>query len=580
MKNDTVKKIHILLPLIIVTFGFLLSLRQIDNYDIWWHLKVGETIVNTGEIILNEIYSHTMIGTVWIPHEWLSEVLFYLIYRSEGISGLCVFTSIIIALSALLIWLRGQSMRSNIWVLAGLIIWALLTARFRFMVRPHIFLLLMSSGLLYLLEQHERTGRRLFIWITVPWFLLWVNIHGSFPLGYAFIVFWSANSFLKTRSKFSVAILFLATAVMFLNPGFESTIVSIKNLFLSTTVSRSVMNEEFLPPTWAGRKLFWFFLGFSIVTVIFTVRKVRISLLEAAALGITAVLALNGVRYIAIFVFVATPYIALRSSILWNALTDRKILLQISALHGHILAFCIVVSLMVFGFVDAYGKSKAYRWGIGLDERSVPIKAADFLASTDLQDIRLYNSKRFGGYLTWKLFPEFRVAQDGRDEVFETFNSSLNVNSSSEYLEVMKAYRFQVAILGFQAENQFERYLRGDPYWVLVHWNDLALVYARRGEVPDEFINRWAYKYFSPFSLDYSYLAEEIRKGNGEGVIAELERSIMDNPNSFKPWVYSGFVNELMKNYLESSEAYEKALIINYASRRGSRSSSLCSDPV
>lgn len=223
------------------------------------------------------------------------------------------------------------------------------------------------------------------------------------------------------------------------------------------------------------------------------------------------------------------------------------------------------------GFALSYNSTKVYQWGVGLDEKTVPVGAVRFLEKTTLNGVKMYNSLEFGGYLTWRLFPRFRIAQDGRAEIFAPLQREFDaIKSEAAYQEVMQRYGFQLAVLTFTPTNTLEQALRTDPMWVLVYWDDKALVYARRHYLPEEFFSRWAYEYFSPFSLDYSYLKEPVEAGKGDLVVRELRRAIGDNPgNAFKPWVYLGYVQQLMNRPAQAAAAYEKALAANPSLGRG-----------
>src|SRR5258706_9723452 len=52
--------------------------------DTWWQLRTGQDIWNTRSIDLSDHFSHTASGAYWPNHEWLSQVLFYAIYRIGG----------------------------------------------------------------------------------------------------------------------------------------------------------------------------------------------------------------------------------------------------------------------------------------------------------------------------------------------------------------------------------------------------------------------------------------------------------------------------------------------------------------
>ncbi len=56
--------------------------------DLWGHIKFGKDIWNAEAIPGVDIYSYTAYGRQWINHEWLSEVMMYLIFNILGSPGL------------------------------------------------------------------------------------------------------------------------------------------------------------------------------------------------------------------------------------------------------------------------------------------------------------------------------------------------------------------------------------------------------------------------------------------------------------------------------------------------------------
>ena len=61
-------------PALVVTWMGLM--HPLWLLDFWWHLKVGEIIVNSGEMPRVALFSLTCAGQPFIYHDWLSEVLY------------------------------------------------------------------------------------------------------------------------------------------------------------------------------------------------------------------------------------------------------------------------------------------------------------------------------------------------------------------------------------------------------------------------------------------------------------------------------------------------------------------------
>src|SRR5271165_5841398 len=65
-------------PALLATFlvggVFVSGRRFLVDPDMWWHLKVGETILATHRFPTTDPYSFTVHGQPWLAYEWLGEV--------------------------------------------------------------------------------------------------------------------------------------------------------------------------------------------------------------------------------------------------------------------------------------------------------------------------------------------------------------------------------------------------------------------------------------------------------------------------------------------------------------------------
>ena len=78
---------------------FLCSFNQISSSDPFLHIKTGEVILSGGAVPHADIYLSSAIGNLWVTHEWLSEVIIYLIYLLAGFWGLIIFCSLLATLT-------------------------------------------------------------------------------------------------------------------------------------------------------------------------------------------------------------------------------------------------------------------------------------------------------------------------------------------------------------------------------------------------------------------------------------------------------------------------------------------------
>src|SRR5437588_8602387 len=91
----------------ILVLGLLaMTARPATDPDLSWHLRTGQWIVETGHVPHSDPFSFTRAGHAWVSHEWLSEVVFYELWKHVGAAGLIVFSAIITTAGFMLLYLR------------------------------------------------------------------------------------------------------------------------------------------------------------------------------------------------------------------------------------------------------------------------------------------------------------------------------------------------------------------------------------------------------------------------------------------------------------------------------------------
>ena len=141
--------------------------------DTWWQLRAGHDMWVSKRVLLADTYSHTAYGSFWPNHEWMAEIIFYVLYRIGGFALLTLFAGALIAGGWAATWrlASGQAERKFVWV--GL---ALVASAGWWEPRPHAFSILFIP-LMVLLLVRDRPW-----WIPLV-FLVWANVHGGVLLG-------------------------------------------------------------------------------------------------------------------------------------------------------------------------------------------------------------------------------------------------------------------------------------------------------------------------------------------------------------------------------------------------------------
>jgi hypothetical protein len=169
-------------PALVLLAIMIMDSSRAADPDLYGHLRFGERILTTGHIPRVDPYSYSIQGLRWVSHEWLSEVVIAWFYFHGGVVGLKLLK---LGCSAALVIILLDAMRETgatpLTQFAILIAASIrLSAQMQF--RPQLFTYLLLALLLMLLAR-DTFRRRAALWITVPMFALWANLHGGFVVG-------------------------------------------------------------------------------------------------------------------------------------------------------------------------------------------------------------------------------------------------------------------------------------------------------------------------------------------------------------------------------------------------------------
>ncbi len=150
--------------------------------DLWRHLLVGRIILQSGHIPVLDTFSYTAFGQPWRQHEWLAQTIMALCYSALGAFGLKLLKlacgAATISLLAIGIAETGAPARVQRPVL---ILIALVLAP-QMQYRPQLFTYVLLAGLFALLAAETYHGSSK-LWVAIPAFALWANLHGGFVAG-------------------------------------------------------------------------------------------------------------------------------------------------------------------------------------------------------------------------------------------------------------------------------------------------------------------------------------------------------------------------------------------------------------
>ena len=471
----------------------ILGLWLVRPHDFWWHVRVGQWIVENGRLPHADLFSFTRAGEPWAYQSWVMEIIFYLLLHAGDLPLVIFFHAVVItAAYALLLLVNRRASGGDLRWAAMATIAAAALGFDNWNVRPQTISFLLFAVTLYLIERHAAhlaVGRSRLrgnhaLWWLPPLFVFWANAHGGFIFGLALL-----GAFLLTRllawfrrqcrfptHLFLITVLSaVATLVTPLGLGMIDYMLS----FLHHPVTR-YLNTEFMPPTirTLGGQLFFGFLAAWIGLL--SAGRYRFSLHESIRLLLFGGLALMASRNTAWFGFVAAPTMA-ASLRCWAGERGRAKSMHVG-LPGINRALAALVGLLVLlslpwfrPYLPLPQPRRAYV------SAETPVQAVAFLRRLP-QPRRVFHEASYGSYMIWAI-PEVPVFIDTRMELYPPAQWSDYIALSQaryDWEAILKRYGVDILLLQRETQQPLIEAATAAPGWERCYQDEQAVIFQRR----------------------------------------------------------------------------------------------------
>jgi hypothetical protein len=414
-----------LMALILLLCIFFMASQEITDPDFWWHLRTGRYIVETRSIPREDPFSYTIPNRTWITHEWLTEIILYMIYSISGQEGLILTFAAIITVAFSLLYLQCPG---RPYLASFVVILAAITSAVTWDVRPQMLSLFLSSTFLYILHLYKK-GHRRYVWLMPPLMILWANLHGSFFLGIVYPAVYIvggtiANVFdhsdgqnLQRRDMRLLMIVTLVSgAATLVNPNGVQLLIYTFGTLGSPAMQAYIM--EWFSPDF--HQIQFQPLALFIILLIVALGLSRrapspIDFLFLVGFGYASLLS---ARHIPFFALVATPILTTQILDIWerSRWSERFIVGRQQRITTLYLALnWLLLSMIVLGGGIKVGL--ALQNNTEAQRQAFPVGAVDFILEQRITG-NMYNLYHWGGYLIWRLYPEHKVFIDGRADVY------------------------------------------------------------------------------------------------------------------------------------------------------------------
>jgi hypothetical protein len=448
--------------------------------DVWWHIKVGATILSTHHWPTTDPYSYTVYGTHWIAYQWLGDVVIALFANRWGLRGLMALdiilaAFILFALYALVAMRCGNSKAA--FVVCSLFLPLVYSS---LSLRPQMLAYLFLLLALIILERF-RQGHSGALWLLPPLFLVWVNTHGIFTLGlFALGVYWvcglvetrgggleSRRWTTRERVRLELVGLLVLLALTITPYGAELLLYPLDLAFSQQIMMANIIEwQPMMFDRAVGRIFLLFVLAFLIAQVTLRLRW-RLEELVLLLAGIAG--ACLHVRLTLIFVPFSAP--------LFGVIMARWIEPYEPAKDKYVLnaALMALVLAAVVGFFPSRADLQR------IMETKWPVRAVEYLRQHPAPKPML-NSYEYGGYLIWQMADVNKVFIDGRADiyvrtgVFVDYLKIVRVEFPAPFL--LNAYNVQSCLMG--REETLVTLLDASPDWEKIYGDPISVLYVRR----------------------------------------------------------------------------------------------------
>jgi hypothetical protein len=488
------KHLWVGLPFFVILYRSLIS--SIPLFDFWWHLKMGQIIVQKWAIPRVDVFSFTAAGKLYILQNWLAEVLFYGIYSLGGPALILFANSLLMASILIPIYLlcRKSSPSLAVPVFAVTLVSFCIPGN----VRPQVFSYVLFA-LCYWLVSSYCGGKHKRIWFLPILFVFWVNLHGAFVLGLALIgiylvcetarSYWPGVQSHLDRRKLPILgiVLLLCILGTLVNPeGYK-----IYEYVLTVTNSPSVRQfvSEWQPPAINQIPgIFMFYGPFFILTFVLIGSKKRPTMTDCLLYGVFSIFGFMAIRNSAWFQIIAAPLIAryMPPAEFWGQFSKwiyncRLPLIRMSLARKENLN---LNSVILAGAIVALVIQSPWLHKASLLEQGTPVKAMDFIQNHQLKG-NIYHSQSFGDYLIWRLWPLQRSFFDGRVHLYDTslVEFYLQVMSDSHWEEMLEKYQIKYLLLpkgksGSGEMNMIEK-ARKSKNWKSLYEDSVSVLFEK-----------------------------------------------------------------------------------------------------
>jgi len=453
--------------------------------DLPRHLLMGQLILDTSSVPDTEPFVYPYLGQTYVTHEWLSTVIFAILYKFAGLTGIVIISALLIAGTFLVIFASTSKQYGNLFLILFITAWGAAATSLNWVTRPHLFSMFFLAIWLVLAGRLER-GERIPIWWFPVLMVVWSNFHGEFIAGIlvlvAFAVGWgitylfcpeTTNMEVGKRTWLALVLSFLASLVNPAGIGSWKTMFG----FMNNAYLMSRMTEA-NSPNFQNADLF-ILLGLIMFSIfILSIKKNSITVGKALLLAGFTAMSLQAARnvhlYGVVVPFVLAKPISEFSNLRFFNRIESIIRRGEQQLKGLLWPFISAVLVIGFLIVSGIGE-QIYQFSPDF----FPVDALKWVQEHPPVG-NMLNDLNWGGYISFKRWPDDLVFIDSMTDVTGdiTYQYETAITLAPGWDEVLEEYQVQWVIL--PPSYPLSTWLEQSQEWELLYRDDIALVWQYR----------------------------------------------------------------------------------------------------
>lgn len=440
-------------------WGLAIGLRPLGDNSAFTHLATGRLIVEDG-IPRHDPFSFTAAGEPWTVYSWLASAGMALADKAGGGNGIQVARALLTVGLAVVGWrltrpagaLAGRIIAVTVLLTVGTSNWS---------ERPLLVGLVLMACLVLLAEDD-----RLPPWLAVGIMWLWVNVHGSFPLGLVYLgvrlVGRAIDRNETHRQRILVCMALAGTLAGAINPLGPRLLISPFRLLARHDLLERV--QEWRSPGFGSAHNLVFLLALLTALLICSRRRSFEDGLVVIVFGVAACLA---VRNVALATIVLTPVLA-------------RGLHQLGTVHGRSRSRATGMATLALAGIGVLVASESLN-NPAYDLERYPVKQLDWMEAEGLLDKRVATEDFVGNLIIARRGRNANVFFDDRYDLYSRrviSDAIAFVDGKEGWQRRLDSYGIEVVV--WQRSRPLAGLVSLDPGWRVVRRDASWVVAVRR----------------------------------------------------------------------------------------------------